>query len=606
MLFGRPRPLLFRPHTRSIYALLPRVVHYLPIRALTRVRLHSTMPLTPFKEAIAQQLAEFASIDQAQVIEVIEAPRVPEHGDFAVAMPRLRVKGNPAALAKEYAEKFVPNDLVVSAKAIGIFLNFSVEKSALSKLVLKQVVHDKETYGHNKLGNDKVAIVEFSSPNIAKPFHAGHLRSTIIGNFVNNILKAHGYKTITMNYLGDWGKQYGLMAIAYNKYGNEQEMEKDAMKHLYSIYVQINADAEQDSTIHDQAREYFRRMEDGDEEALSLWRRFRGISIEQIITTYDRLNVKFDVYSGESQVKEGMAIGSKILEEKGLLVDSEGAKIIDLSEYKLGISVVQKRDGTTLYITRDIGAAIERYNEYKFDEMYYIVASQQDLHLKQLFKTLELMDIPWAKTCHHINFGMVSGMSTRKGTAVFLDDILNDTRDSMHAVMKQSEDRYAKMENPEEIADTIGVSAIVVQDMAAKRIKNYSFDWQRMFSFEGDTGPYLQYAHVRLCSIERNATVKVNPEADISLLTEKPAIDLIEEIARFPDVVINARNGFEPCTIVVYALKLSHAVSSALEALWVVGQEEPVAEARLLLYWAARQTLNNALRLIGLKPLEHM
>jgi arginyl-tRNA synthetase len=347
-------------------------------------------------------------------------------------------------------------------------------------------------------------------------------------------------------------------------------------------------------------------MEDGDEEALALWRRFREISIEQITATYDRLNVKFDVYSGESQVKEGMIEGIKILEEKNILEESQGAKIIDLKKYRLDVAVVQKRDGTSLYITRDIGAAIERYEKYKFDEAYYIVASQQDLHLKQLFKTLELMDLPWAKNCQHINFGLVSGMSTRRGTAVFLNDILDDTRESMHAVMKQNEERYAKIQNPEEIADTIGVSAIVVQDMSAKRIKNYAFDWQRMFSFEGDTGPYLQYAHVRLCSIERNATVKVNPDADITLLTEKPAIDLIEQIARFPDVVIAARKGFEPCTIVVYALQLSHAVSSALEALWVVGQEAPIAEARLLLYWAARQTLGNALRLIGLKPLEHM
>ncbi|KAI8053954.1 arginyl-tRNA synthetase [Syncephalis plumigaleata] len=563
--------------------------------AFSRSRPQINMPLTPFKEAIANQLAELTGVDRTLALDALETPRVAEHGDFAVAFPRLRLKGNPAQLAKECAEKFQFNELITKATAIGPFLNFSIEKAALRDFTLKQVLRDKE------LGDGKMAIVEFSSPNIAKPFHAGHLRSTIIGNFVNNILRAHGYRTVAMNYLGDWGKQYGLMAVGYNKYGNEEEMTKDAMKHLYDVYVQINKDAEADATIHDQAREYFKQMEDGNEEALALWRRFREISIEQIIATYDRLNVKFDVYSGESQVKEGMVEGTKILEEKNILEDSEGAKIIDLKKYKLDVAVVQKRDGTSLYITRDIGAAIERYEKYKFDEAYYIVASQQDLHLKQLFKTLELMELPWAKNCHHINFGLVSGMSTRKGTAVFLNDILDDTRESMHAVMKQNEERYAKIQNPEEIADTIGVSAIIVQDMSAKRIKNYAFDWQRMFSFEGDTGPYLQYAHVRLCSIERNASVKVNPDADITLLTEKPAIDLIEQIARFPDVVITARKGFEPCAIV-----LSHAVSSALEALWVVGQEEPIAEARLLLYWAARQTLNNALRLIGLKPLEHM
>ncbi|RKP05223.1 arginyl-tRNA synthetase [Thamnocephalis sphaerospora] len=347
-------------------------------------------------------------------------------------------------------------------------------------------------------------------------------------------------------------------------------------------------------------------MEDGDEEALALWRRFRDVSIEQIKLTYERLNVRFDVYSGESQVNDGMRQAMKLLEEKNLLKDSDGAKIIDLEKYKLGVSVVEKRDGTTLYITRDIGAAIERYQKYNFDEMYYIVASQQDLHLKQLFKTLELLELPWAKNCQHINFGLVKGMSTRKGTAVFLDNILNDTRDSMHNVMKQNEERYAKTANPERVADVIGVSAVVVQDMAARRIKNYEFNWQRMFSFEGDTGPYLQYAHTRLCSIERNAKVTVNPNADVTLLTEKAALDLVEQIARYPDLLLATRKSMEPCNVVTYALQLSHLVSSALESLWVVGQEQPVAEARLLLYWSARQTLGNALRLIGLTPLEQM
>jgi arginyl-tRNA synthetase len=296
----------------------------------------------------------------------------------------------------------------------------------------------------------------------------------------------------------------------------------------------------------------------------------------------------------------------KMLKEKNLLQDSDGAKIIDLSKYKLGISVVEKKDGTTLYITRDIGAAIERYEKYKFDEMYYVVASQQDLHLKQLFKTLELLEFPWAKSCHHINFGMVTGMSTRKGTAVFLDTILNDTRDAMHKVMKQNEERYATMTDPERIADIIGVSAVVVQDMSARRIKNYAFDWQRMFSFEGDTGPYLQYAHTRMCSIERTFGAPVNPNADLSLLKEKSALNLIEQIARYPDLIVSTRKTLEPCNVVTYALQLSHLVSSALEELWVMGQEKPLAEARLLLYWAARQTLGNALRLIGLEPLERM
>ncbi|CAG8577674.1 17752_t:CDS:2, partial [Funneliformis caledonium] len=303
---------------------------------------------------------------------------------------------------------------------------------------------------------------------------------------------------------------------------------------------------------------------------------------------------------------ESMNRAMKVLKDKHIIKESEGALIIDLSQYKMDVAVVQKNDGTTLYITRDIGAAMERYEKYKFDAMYYIVASQQDLHLKQLFKVLELMGMEWVDRCKHINFGMVNGMSTRKGTAVFLDDILDQTKESMHEVMRQNEKKYSQIDNPDQVADIIGISAVMIQDMSAKRIRNYAFNWNRMFSFEGDTGPYLQYAHARLCSIERNCGFEINPNIDISLLSTKPALDLIDTIAQYPDFVKAALYTLEPCTIVTYAMKLSHTVSVALETLWVVGQERKVAEARLLMYWASRITLGNALKLLGLKPLERM
>jgi arginyl-tRNA synthetase len=347
-------------------------------------------------------------------------------------------------------------------------------------------------------------------------------------------------------------------------------------------------------------------MEDGDEEALALWRRFRDLSIVKYKETYARLNIEYDVYSGESQVGDGMKRALDMLHEMNLLQDSDGAKVIDLSKYKLGSTVVTKKDGTTLYLTRDIGAAMERYEKFKFDRMIYVVASQQDLHLKQLFKTIELMKFPWADRLQHINFGMVTGMSTRKGTVVFLDQILEETKEKMHDVMRKNEAKYAQIEHPEQVADEIGISAVKIQDNAARRIKNYEFDWERMFSFEGDTGPYLQYAHARLCSIERKSSVPINPNADISLLVEPTAHDLIRTIAQYPDLVKSLTNGLEPCNVVTYAFKLSHDVSSAFESLWVMGAEEKVAEARMLLYWSARVTLGNALRLLGLKPLERM
>ena len=353
-------------------------------------------------------------------------------------------------------------------------------------------------------------------------------------------------------------------------------------------------------------------MEDGDPEALKLWKRFRELSIEKYIDTYARLNIKYDVYSGESQVsQESMQRALKLFEEKGLTHEDKGAELIDLTKFnkKLGKVIVKKSDGTTLYITRDVGAAIDRYEKYHFDKMIYVVASQQDLHIAQLFEILKQLGFEWASSLQHINFGMVLGMSTRKGTVVFLDNILEETKDKMHEVMKKNEAKYAQVENPDEVADLIGISAVMIQDMQSKRINNYEFKWERMLSFEGDTGPYLQYAHSRLRSVERNAA-NITPDkwvdADFSLLTEPQAALLIRILAQYPDVLRNAMKTNEPATVVTYLFKLTHQVSSCYDVLWVAGQSDELATARLALYAAARQVLYNGMCLLGLTPVERM
>ncbi|EIE91573.1 hypothetical protein G6F46_007897 [Rhizopus delemar] len=566
----------------------------------------STNPLDTFKNLIAVQIASLGNLDPVFVYQAIDLPRSLENGDFAIALPRLRLKGNPAAIAKEWANAFVVNDYITEASSAGPFLNFRINKTILTKLTLNMLSQMGEHYGDNKSGNGKTVIVEFSSPNIAKPFHAGHLRSTIIGAFIYNVYKANGWKAISMNYLGDWGKQYGLLAVGFAKYGSEEALLADPIKHLYDVYVQINRDAEAEPTIHDEARSYFKKMEDGDEEALALWRRFRDLSIVKYRDIYGRLNIHFDVYSGESQVAEGMQRAMQMLRERELVEESEGALIIDMEKYKLGKTVVQKKDGTTLYLTRDIGAAMERQEKYKFDKMIYVVASQQDLHLKQLFKTMELMQFDWANKLEHVNFGMVMGMSTRKGTVVFLEDILEEAKETMHEVMRKNETKYAEIDEPERVADEIGISAVKIQDNSARRIKNYDFNMERMCTFEGDTGPYIQYAHARLFSIERRSGIEVNHNADLSLLTEPQAIDLIRTISQYPDLVKSLLNGYEPCNVVTYAFKLSHDISACFENLWVRGAEPAVADARLLMYWSARTTLGNAMRMLGLRPLERM
>lgn len=398
----------------------------------------------------------------------------------------------------------------------------------------------------------------------------------------------------------------GLLAVGFAKYGSEEELVNDPIKHLYEVYVKINRDGEENPAIHDEARAYFKQMEDGDESALALWRRFRDLSIVKYKEVYARLNIEFDVYSGESQVGEAMNEALEKLKSCNLLSDSEGAKILDLEKYKLGKTVVQKKDGTTLYLTRDLGAAKERHDKYQFDKMIYVVASQQDLHLKQLFKSMELMGHEFASKLEHVNFGLVMGMSTRKGTVVFLEDILDEAKETMHEVMRKNEAKYAEIEDPEYVSDEIGLSAVKIQDNSARRVKNYEFNMDRMCSFEGDTGPYIQYAHARLASVERRSGLEVNHSADLSLLIEPRAIDLIRTIAQFPDLVKSLLNAYEPCNVVTYAFKLSHDISACFESLWVKGADPAVADARLLMYWSARTTLGNAMRLLGLRPLVRM
>ncbi|KAJ2228871.1 arginyl-tRNA synthetase [Coemansia sp. RSA 1722] len=559
-----------------------------------------------YKAVIASQLAEISGAAPGAISEAIDLPKENTHGDLAIAVPRLRLKGNPVQLAKTWAEQFQGGNGVESAVATGPFINFRLNRESFTRKVLTTINSEGTKYGWTTTGAGKRVIVEFSSPNIAKPFHAGHLRSTIIGNFINNIYKAHGWDTISMNYLGDWGKQYGLLAIGFSRFGSEEKLVEDPIRHLYDVYVNINKAAEEDPAIHDQARAYFRKMEDGDEEALALWQRFRDLSIVKYKDIYARLGISFDVYSGESQVGEGMHRAMKMLGDAGLLVEDEGAVLLDLEKYKLERVLVKKSDGTALYLTRDIGAAIERFEKYNFDKIIYVVASQQDLHLKQLFKTIDLLELPYADRFQHINYGLVKGMSTRKGTTVFLEDMLHESKENMHTVMRAKPEKYAQVADPEYVSDKLGISAIVVQDMMARRIKDYEFNWDRILSFEGDTGPYLQYTHARLCSIERKAHVKVNPNADVSLLTEESCRELINMLARYPDLLASTLQSLEPCNIVQFTLRLARVVSSLLEDIRVVNQPDQIAEARLLMLNSARVVISNALTLIGLVPIERM
>ncbi|QRW18858.1 arginyl-tRNA synthetase [Rhizoctonia solani] len=538
---------------------LPQVAGTEPSRAV----------LDAFRIAIAVQIHR--ALPQLSVEQVYPGVLYGVKGvDFTVAMARFRLGGKPDEWAKKVADSFQADEYVEAATQMNGFVNFKLNTKSLMSQVLKQVdaltnhTEDKTPqYGSNSSGAGKNIIIEYSSPNIAKQFHVGNLRSTIIGGFLTNVYKANGWSVTGMNYLGDWGKQFGMIAVGFEKYGSEEALARDAIKHLYDVYCAPK----------------LAQVED--------------LSIEKYKEEYARLNIAFDVYSGESQVgADTIKVAVDRLKEMGLVSES--------------------KDGTSLYLTRDIAAAIERYEKYKFDRMIYVIASQQDLHCAQFFKTLELMEYPWAKSLEHVNFGMVLGMSTRKGTAVFLDDVIREAASIMKEKMMSNEEKYNAIEDPEGVSREIGLSAIKIQDMAAKRINNYSFNWSRMTSFEGDTGPYLQYAHVRLSSISRkNPELLPLPAADkiqTDLLTEPHAREMVFILASYPVVRVACEKN-EPSGVVTFAMKLSHAISSAWDPLPVKGlaaDQIEVARARLWLFLCARDVLGAAMRLLSIRPLERM
>ncbi|PNY28486.1 Arginine-tRNA ligase, cytoplasmic [Tolypocladium capitatum] len=605
-------------------------------------------PTDVYRSHITGILHDITGVDPKIIYPALQWTATLDKGDLMLAIPALRVKGKPDDLGKQWLDKWPESPLVEKPVQSGPFIPFFFKTAPLTKTVIPMALSHRTNFGSNgavglKDQNDpskgqRRMVVEFSSPNIAKPFHAGHLRSTIIGGFLSNLYRSAGWDVVAINYLGDWGKQYGVLALGFEKYGNETDLERDPINHLFHVYVKISRDvadekdrAEKlkgegkeaeaqkimDDGLDEQARRYFKKMTEGDEQALALWKRFRDFSIKRYKETYARLNIHFDEYSGESKVSEDdMHKAADKMKEMGLAEEHDGALLIDFVKNipgkegkQLGKAILRKKDGTALYLTRDISELLNRDKKYNFDHMIYVIASEQDLHVKQFFKVVGMMghkDI--AAKCQHINFGLVLGMSTRKGTVKFLDDILRDVGDHMHEVMKKNEDKYQQVDDPAKTADILGISSVMVQDMLGKRINNYTFDLQRMTSFEGDTGPYLQYAHARLCSITRKAGLSEQDiaSADLSLLTEPMAVNLVRVVSQWPDVVQNTLRTLEPTTILTYLFKMTHTLSTSYSHLRIVGSEPEVMKARMALYDSARVVLYNGMVLLGLSPLDRM
>ncbi|KAK8124275.1 uncharacterized protein PG998_000034 [Apiospora kogelbergensis] len=604
-------------------------------------------PTDIYRSHLTSILSSITGVDPKIVYPALQWTATLDKGDIVLPIPALRIKGKPDVLGSEWVSKvrrvfqlLHPSPSLTPPRSgpvprsskppvlNGAFISFFFKPGPLTQTLIPLALKHRKDFGTNKAvglrdqsdpsKGQKRIIVEFSSPNIAKPFHAGHLRSTIIGGFLANLYEAAGWDVVRINYLGDWGKQYGLLALGYEKYGNEDDLTKDPINHLFQVYVKINVDIKdeqdkaekleadgkpeeaqkiRDEGLDEQARRYFKLMTENDEKAIAMWKRFRDLSITRYKQTYARLNIHFDDYSGESQVAEAdMEEAANKMREMGLTEEDRGAQLIDFSKHvsgkqgkSLGKVILRKKDGTALYLTRDISELLNREKKYKFDQMIYVIASQQDLHCQQFFKVVELMgykDI--AAKVQHINFGMVLGMSTRKGTVKFLDDILRDVGEHMHNVMRKNEDKYNQVENPDAVADTLGISSVMVQDMSGKRGNNYTFDINTMTSITRKAG----------LSEDQIAT------ADLSLLTEPHAVNLVRVLSQWPDVVSNTLRTLEPTTILTYLFKMTHTLSSSYDVLRVVGSEHEVMRARMALYDAARVVLNNGMRLLGLSPVE--
>ncbi|MGB5824119.1 MAG: arginine--tRNA ligase, partial [Proteocatella sp.] len=457
-------------------------------------------------------------------------------------------------------------------------------------------------------GQNRTTIVEYSSPNIAKPFHIGHIRTTVIGHSLHRLYKFLGFNTIAINHLGDYGTQFGKLIVAYKAWGDREIIEKDPISELLKLYIEFHDRAEEEPEMEDQARAWFKKLEDGDQEATELWQWIRDVSLKEFNKVYEMLGIEYDSFAGESFYSDKMPRVIKMMEEKGILKDSQGAKIVDLEEYGMPPALVMKKDGSTLYITRDIAAAIYRKETYNFYKNIYVVGTPQELHFRQWKKIIELMGNDWADDCVHVQFGTVSledgTLSSRKGRVVFLEDVLSRAIEKTKEIIVQ---KNPDLENIDLVAKQVGVGAIVFQELSNSRIKDYQFSWERTLSFEGETGPYVQYTHTRCCSILRKVGITADTDINYSLLAaNEDVMDIVRVLASFDDVLLRAQSKNEPHHVARFALDLSQAFNKFYHDNHIINSEEEYKKAYIGVLESTRVALKNAMWILGMEAPEKM
>jgi arginyl-tRNA synthetase len=565
--------------------------------------------MNAFRDDIIQFLKSRVPLDEAELQRAIEVPPSVQLGDYAfpcfpLAKP---LRKAPQAIASELATAFQPTALIKEARAAGPYVNFFVDRVAYSHAGLGVIIEQGSGYGKSTEGMGETVVIDYSAPNIAKPFGVGHLRSTVIGNALYRIYDHLGYRVVRINHLGDWGTQFGKLIVAFKRWGNEADLTSHAIQTLYDLYVRFHSEVETHPELEDEARGWFKRLEDGDPEARSIWQRFRDLSLQEFARIYERLGISFDSQAGESFYEPYLDQTIEDIRQAGLVSVSDEALIVDLRPYNMPPCLLRKKDEATLYATRDLAAAMYRHQSYGFRKMLYVVGADQRLHFQQVFKVLELMGFCWAKDCIHVDFGLIrfhdEKMGTRRGNIVFLEDVLDRAVELAEQIVHE---KNPALPDKRQVAEAVGIGAVIFTDLSTRRVKDVNFEWAKVLTFEGETGPYVQYTHARACSVLRKADQPLRANADYSPLTQDEAFDLVRLLTDYPTILRRAAENYEPFFVTDYLLTLSERFNKYYHNYRILTDDAVVREARLLLVKGVQTVIQSGLTVLGIKAPEEM
>ncbi|MEH7249941.1 arginine--tRNA ligase [Neobacillus niacini] len=562
-----------------------------------------------YKQELAEILFEVLGheLNVKELEMLIEKPKSQVHGDLAFpcfTLAKVKRK-SPTVIAQEVSEK-IESPTIEKVEVVGAYINFFLNKRLVSEAIIAEIMEQKEQYGAHNLGDNRNVTIDLSSPNIAKPFSMGHLRSTVIGNALAFIVEKCGYKPVRINHIGDWGTQFGKLITAYKLWGDVEKVKQNPIKELLTLYVKFHEEAESDPALVEQGRSWFKSLEDGNEEALALWQWFRDESLQEFSRIYELMNVQFDSFAGEAFYNDKMDRVVELLEDKQLLVESDQAQVVELLEEELPPCLIKKSDGATLYATRDLAAALYRKENYDFDLSLYVVGNEQSLHFKQLIAVLEKMGCQWAKNMVHIPFGMMlkdgKKMSTRKGKVVLLEEVLNE---SIEMAKNNIEEKNPNLINKDAVAKQVGVGAVMFHDLKNFRMNDIEFSLEEMLRFEGETGPYVQYTYARGCSILRKATWQTGSDLKISSPSWEKEWKVVILLSEFPNAVKRSFEQFDPSQIAKYIVDLAQAFNKYYAEVKIL-EENAEQQARLALVYSVTVVLKEGLRLLGIEAPEEM